>query len=575
MTGQIAKRVQLALAGGLGGALVWALVEAGDRDWIGQYPALILFGGIATLFGALLAMAGPIGLIRAVPRALGLAVVVAALIALTALRYETPDAFLFGAIPVLAVFTVATLPVPFLIAAATTGWRDYPALFLEAWSVALRYAAAGAFTGLVWLVIYLSDEVLRIVGIEVIGELLRHDIVIMVLSGAVMGLGMAVIHDLADLLSPYVVLRLFRLFLPVVLAVMVVFLVALPVRGLDGLAGDLSPALLLLTMVGGGISLVAIAVDQTDAEATQSLLLIRCAQGMALLLPVIAGLALWAIRVRVADHGWSPERVFVMLVAAVGVAYGLVYAVSVLRGGPWMERIRQGNIWMALVVLALAALWLTPVLNAERISANSQLARFEAGETPVEALDIGALRSWGKPGAEVIAVLEAKAKEPGQEALAARLAGDMPMATVDRPALVAGLAAVMPVQPATATGTRDTLLSAAEDYMLEDWTRVCSEPMATGQPGCLMVVADLIPQRPGEEAVLFLQRGADYVEITGLFIGDDGRIQSRGVARPDGQYLDGPTSLRLMAEFRTAPPPMTAVELNQIGTGASGLFILP
>ena len=54
--------------------------------------------------------------------------------------------------------TVATLPVPFLIAAARGNWRDYPALFLEAWSIVVRDAAAGAFTGLVWLVIFLSDS---------------------------------------------------------------------------------------------------------------------------------------------------------------------------------------------------------------------------------------------------------------------------------------------------------------------------------------------------------------------------------------------------------------------------------
>lgn len=575
MTGQITKRVQLALAGALGGALVWAVVEAAERDWVGEYPAMVLFGLVGTFFAALLAMAGPIGLVRAAPRALGLAVVVAGLIALTALRYERPDDVLMAGIPALAVLVVATMPVPFLIAAATSGWRDYPALFLEAWSVALRTAAAGAFTGLVWLVIYLSDEVLRIVGIAVIGELLDHDVVVMVLTGAVMGLGMAVIHDLADLLSPYVVLRLFRLFLPVVLSVMAVFLVALPFRGLDGLAGDLSPALLLLTMVGGGIALVAIAVDQTDAEATQSPLLRRCAQAMALILPVIAGLALWAIWLRVADHGWSPERVFVALIAAVGVAYGLVYALAVLRGGAWMERIRQGNIWMALGVMGLDALWLTPVLNAERISAQSQLARFEAGLTPVEALDIWALQSWGKPGAEVVAALEAKAREPGQEALAARLAGNQPATAVGRPALVEGLGAAMQVQPATATGTRDTFLEAAEDYMLEDWTRACADGTGASQPGCLMVVADLLPQRPGEEAILFLPRGADYVEITGLFLGDDGRVQTRGVARPDGLYLDGAATARLMQEYLAAPPPLTAVELNQIGTGGSGLFILP
>jgi Domain of unknown function (DUF4153) len=575
MTGQIAARVQLALTGAVGGALFWAVIEATDRDWIGQYPAMVLFGLISTFFGALLGMAGPVGLVRSIPRALALALVVAGLIALTALRYENPWDFMQGGLPALAVITVATLPVPFLIAAAKSGWRDYPVLFLEAWSVALRFAAAGVFTGLVWLVIYLSDEVLRIVGIDVIRQLLEHEVVPIMLTGAVMGLGMAVIHDLADMLSPYVVLRLFRLFLPVVLAVMAVFLIALPFRGLEGLAGGLSPALLLLAMVAGGISLVSIAVDQSDADATESPVLVRSAQAMALVIPVVAGLALWAIWLRVSDHGWSPDRVFVALMAVIGVTYGLVYALAVLRGGAWMERIRQGNILMALVVVALAALWLTPVLNAERISAQSQLARLEAGKTPVEALDLYALRSWGKPGAEVVAALEAKAKEPGQEALAARLAGDQPAESVDRDAALARLVAAMPVQPATATGTRDSLLLAAEGYMVDDWSLVCDAGLTPGRPGCLMVVADLLPARPGEEAMLFLQRGADYVEITGVYLGDDGRIVTRTATRVDGSYYDGPGAADLMRQYQDAPPPLTPAQLNQLGTGETGLIILP
>lgn len=575
MTGQIAARAQLALAGGLGGFLLWVVFRAHDRDWIGDYPALILFGMVATLFGALLGMAGPIGLIRALPRAVLLAVAVGALVALTMLRYADADDFVRAGIPVLATVAVATLPVPFLIAGAKSGWRDYPALFLEAWSVVLRFSAAAAFTGLVWLVIYLSDEVLNIVGIAVIGRLLEHEVVPLVLSGAVMGLGMAVIHDLADLLSPYVVLRLFRLFLPVVLAVMAVFLVALPFRGLDGLAGGLSPALLLLTMVAGGISLVSIAVDQSDADATQSPLLIRSAQGMALVLPVLAGLALWAIWLRVAERGWSPDRVFVVLVAGIGVAYGLIYALAVLRGGAWMGRIRQGNIHMALAVTVLAALWLTPVLNAERISANDQLARFSSGRTAVETLDLYALRSWGKPGAAVVAELEARAKEPGQEALAALLSGEVPTPAVDRAPLMASLRAAMPVQPATATGTRDTLFESAADYMLQDWLQVCGAALTPDQPGCLLVVADLMPTMPGEEAMLFLQRSVDYVEIAGLYIGEDGQLRQRGTTRPDGRYFSSTEALALMREYQITPPPVTAAMLNQLGTGETGLIVLP
>lgn len=574
MTGQIAARVRLAIAGGLGGALVWAVFQAGEKGWIGHYPAFALFGLVLAGFGALLAMAGPIGLVRALPRAFGLGLLVAGLIGLTALRWEDAEDMFNGPIPALALLTVAALPVPFLIAAARTSWRDYPTLFLEAWSIVLRGVAAAAFTGLVWLVIYLSDEVLRIVGIDAIRQLLDHEVVPMVLTGAVFGLGVAVIHDLADLLSPYVALRVFRLFLPVVLAVMAVFLVALPFRGLDGLAGGLSPATLLLTMMAGGIALVSITIDQTDADATQSRLLVRCAKGMALVLPVVAGLALYAIWLRLADHGWSPERLFILLVAGVGLVYGLVYALAVLRGPGWMERIRQGNIRIALGIIALAALWLTPVLNAERISAESQLARFEAGAGGVETLDLYALRSWGKPGAAVIAALEEKAKAPGQEALAAALAGQPAGPVIDREALVAGLIAAMPVQPATATGTRDTLLRAVDDYQLQDWNQVCEGP-DTGAPRCLMVVADLLPDRPGEEAMLFLQRSPDYVEISGLYLDDGGNPVLRTASHPDGRYPDAAEAATLLRQFQETPPPVTAVPLNQIGTGATGLIFLP
>ncbi|WP_374434806.1 hypothetical protein [Tabrizicola sp.] len=573
MTGQIAARIRLALAGAIGGAAVWAALEAADRGWIADIPALALFVFLVTSNGALMAMAGPIGLGRATPRAALLALVVAGLAWLAALRYGDVDDFMFSALPLFAVATLATLPIPFLIAQVRSRWNDYPVLFLEAWSVVVRFAAAGAFTGLVWLVIFLSDALLRIVGIEVIGRLVEHDLVALALVGAIFGLAMAVIHDLADLLSPYVVLRLFRLFLPVVLAVMAVFLVALPFRGLDGLVSGLSPATLLLTMVAGGVALVSIAIDQTDAEATQSLLLIRCAQGMALILPVMATLAVWAIWIRVADHGWTPGRLFILLVAVIGLVYGLVYAVSVLRGGAWMERIRQGNIRVALGILAVAALWLTPVLNAERISAASQLARFEA--QGVEALDIGALESWGKPGAAVLEDLRNRSTEPGQEALALALSGGATDTPDNAPALAAELAAKLPVQPTTATGMRDVILGAAGEYQLQDWLQVCAVPLDDGLSACLLVVADLLPLRPGEEAMLFLHRSPDYVEVSGLYLDDSGMLVWRSATRPDGRFLSSEEAAQLLRQYQAAPPPLTGAELNQLGTGEDGLVFLP
>ncbi len=580
MNGQLAERWRLALIGAAGAALLWALVEAVERDMLGDRLALILLTLVATGFAALLAMAGPIGLGRAAPRALGLGVVVAALVWLAGLRHAEVDGLFASPLPPLAALAVASLPVPFLIAGARNGWRDYPALFLEAWSIVVRYAAAWAFVGLLWLVIFLSDQVLLIVGVTVIGDLLDHWIVPAVITGAALGLGMAVVYELADLLSPYLVLRLFRILLPIVLAVMLVFLAALPFRGLEGLFNGLSPALLLLTMVAAGVSLVSVTVDQSDADATQSPVLRRAAQGMALILPVLGGLAAYAIWLRVDQHGWTPERLFVALVAVLGLVYGAVYALAVLRGEGWMARIRQGNIGMALLMIVVAGLWLTPILNAERISANNQLARIEAGKTAVADLDIRAMEGWGLPGERALALLTERAQEPGQEALAARLAGVDDPATVGldadaRAEAARVLSAAMPVQPTSATGTRDMLLSAAETYMLADWQVVCDRRLEDGSPACLMVVADLLPTQPGEEAILILEREPSYVEVLGLFMADDGMLLSRSVMLPDGSYLATEDAAALLRDWAKAPPPLTPALLNQLGTGETGLMIRP
>ncbi len=570
---ELVDRWQLALLGAVGGGLVWAVVEAAEADTISARAGLVLVALVATAVGSALAMAGPIGLMRALPRAGALAAVTAALVWLGGLRHL--DGIAGSALSVLAALTVASLPVPFLLISARGGWRDYPALFIESWSIVIRLAAAAAFTGLVWAVIFLSDQVLRIVGLTVITDLLAHWVVGAVLTGGILGFGLAVVQEQAGLLSPDLVLRLLRLLLPVVLAVMVVFLLALPFRGLTGLFDGLSPALLLLTLLGTGIALVSVAVDQSDAEATQSRALQRAAQGMALGLPVLAGLAGWAIWLRVDQHGWTPERLFVALVAGLGLGYGASHALAVLRGGGWMGRIRRANLWLALAVIGLAALWLTPLLDADRISARDQLARFDAGRTPLADLDIAALRRWGHAGEAVLAGLAERAKDPAEADLAARLAGAADPGGSGRAADLAALATAMPVQPAGATATRDSLLAAADDFQLGDWSETCARGQGTAWPGCLMVVADLLPARPGEEAVLMLVYSKTYVALLGLYLDDNGGLATRTVLRADGRAAGHDEALKLLEAWTKAPPPLTPALLNQLGTGGTGLLFLP
>lgn len=573
MNEPMGERWRMAGVGATVGALIWAVFEAGDAEWIGERAALVLMSLILSGGAATLAMSGPIPFRQAVPRALGLAVVTAVLVWLAGLRHA--DGIFGSGLSVLAAVVIATLPVPFLLVQAQGNWRDYPALFSAAWAIVVRLVAAAAFVGLSWGVVFLSDQVLGIVGVTLISDLLDHWIVSAVVTGTLFGLGMAVVHEQAETLSPYPVLRLFRLLLPVVLAVMLVFLVALPFRGLNGLLDGLSPTLLLLTLIAAGVSLTSITVAQTDAEATQSRVLGHAARGMTLILPVMGALAAHAVWQRVDQHGWTPERLFAALTCVIALGYGLTYALAVLRGQGWQERIRQANIRMALLATGLAALWLTPVLNAERISARDQLDRLETGQTAVADLDVEAIRRWGYPGQAVLDLLADRAKEPGQEALAARLAGTNDPGGNLRLEAARNLAAIIPVQPAGATGTRDMLISAAEDFQVSDWTGICSRQIASGRPGCLMVVADLLPRRPGEEAMLLLLRTDTYVELLGLYLDDAGRLATRPVQRADGRFLTMDAMVALVESWSAAPPPMTTAPVNQLGTGEDGLLFLP
>ena len=70
--------------------------------------------------------------------------------------------------------------------------------------------------------------------------------------------------------------------------------------------------------------------------------------------------------------------------------------------------------------------------------------------------------------------------------------------------VLAGLVALMPLQPPTATATRDFMLAGLDGYTVNDWAMACGRGLPDGKPGCLMVVADLWPREPGEEAIVLL-----------------------------------------------------------------------
>jgi hypothetical protein len=534
------NRVHHVLLGLLAGFSGWILSDV-LRFKLDEVLVFGLAVAAIVFFGAALAMLAELGPRATLPAAALLAVPAAALAVWGSMRFADVDAFLSSGHVILAMLVFGSLPVPFLMArlrGGRWGWLDYSALFTHSWNIVVRYASAWAFTGVVWGVLWLSANLLELVGVTVLLRALAMPLVAWGVTGAALGLGLAVVSELADLVSPYLLLRLFRLLLPVVLVVVAVFVLALPLRGLTQLFGELSAAGMLLVTAAGMVSLISVAVDQDDEDAVSGYVLPWSARALAVLLPVLAGLAAWAVALRVAQYGWTPGRVAAALGTGVSLGYGGLYALAALRGRGWAERIRRANLVMAGALIALAALWLTPALNAEAIATRSQIARFDAGQSGLAQLPLWELsRDWGKPGQTAFAMLQARASQPGQEALAARLAelaaSRSPweletQAPQDDEAAAANLgrATEVPVLP-QGQPVPEALWQALGDDLRATVLKGCARPTAAGHPGCLLVLADLMDDFAGDEAVLIFDSGETTVIDSTLTLARDGDIWVR------------------------------------------------
>jgi Domain of unknown function (DUF4153) len=578
MLAEVKMRWVLAAFGALAGATLWALIEAADRELVSQRLLIIVTVAAAGFFSSGLMMAGAVSLRRALAGALLIGGVMGLLTLLVGLRFTDAEDLLNGPFVVLALMAIAVIPVPFLIAQGGAGWRDYPSLFDGSWAIVVRGATAGVFTGIIWGVIALSDELLKIVGIPVIGDFAYSGIVPFLITGAGFGLALAVVIELSHLISARIVVRLLRLLAPAVLVVTAVFVIAAPIQGLSNLFNGLSAASILIAMGISALTLLTLIVDRDEAHAPASPVLQWTARGLSVLLPVLGALAFWAVMVRVVQYGWTPNRLFAVLSAGVLLAYGLWHAFSVLRGTGWQARVRQGNLAMALVVLAVAVLWLTPILNAERMSARSLVARALAGEA-LDPNDRWAIALWGKPGEAALAELTEAAKSGDLPKLTAWLSDESipasggELTAEGRVALQAEVAAAMPLQPASATGTRDSFLMLMQEYELRDLQRACGRLQPDGTASCVMVVADLLPGMPGEEVALIVDYG-DYVTMDGLYF-RDGYVVREPLRSASGLYPAYEEMRALLAQWQAAPPPASRVELNQLGTGQGGVYLAP
>jgi hypothetical protein len=112
------------------------------------------------------------------------------------------------------------------------------------------------------------------------------------------------------------------------------------------------------------------------------------------LLVIVAATALYSLALRTSLFGLTPARYWGLVTAAAALAYAIGYSVAAGSRGAWFARMGTLNVALALALLAVLLLSVTPVADPLRLSIDSQARRAFAA-TDDEAR-VGALHFLGR-----------------------------------------------------------------------------------------------------------------------------------------------------------------------------------
>jgi len=447
----------------------------------------------------------------------------------------------------------------------------YATCFESAWKLAIQLLFSALFVVGIWLVMWMGAALFGLLKLNFLEKLLMKSwfsvpLVCLAFSSAMHTTDVrpAIVRGIRSLL-----LVLKAWILPIAVLLVGGFLAALPFTGLEVLWQTRHATAVLLASSAVLVVLVNAAFQAGDAAAGLAGSVRFSARLACFLLPPLAMLGVYALGLRVADYGWTPDRVIAAacLLVAVFYAGGYVYA-AVRRGGPWLDGLRQVNLAAAMLSLAVALSLFTPLADPARISVASQVARLATGATATDKFDYGFLRFRGaRYGMEALQALAAHGAGPQAAVVRLRAASVLKQSYEDRgdagTAGPADIAANLSVWP---QGVR-----MPPGFLAQDWAAVRYPAWA---PGCLRRSGSrcdavlLDADGDGRQDVLLI--GENRADGAALLAEREGRWQVIG--RPP-KSLAGCASLqqRLRAgEFSLAAP-----RLRELEAGGQRIVLAP
>ena len=286
----------------------------------------------------------------------------------------------------------------------------YPHFYRQLWLNALTLLIVFVANGLFWLVLLLWSEMFKLVGIPFFSTLFFDtDWFGYVAFGLITALAVVLARTQSRLVTAVQKLLTFIAtgLLPLVALLALMFILTLPFTGLEAISQRVSAAGLMSTLTLLLLLLMAIVREpQKEALPYPGALryLIKCSLAVTPIYTLIAGWALW---VRIQQYGWTPERLYGVLVVVVLLVWSFGYLASILRRGRNPLEL-QGPVILGVSLLALGLLVLlsSPVIDAWRISVNSHMGLYHSGKIKPDQVSLYMLDHSGKPGRAALEALQ-------------------------------------------------------------------------------------------------------------------------------------------------------------------------
>lgn len=311
---------------------------------------------------------------------------------------------------------------PFAQVWVASGGRrfPYPDLFRHSWNNFFIGFVACTFTAVFWALIGLWAGLFKVVGVSFFADVFFTRAFASVATPVVTGAGIAIGRETDTITNMLrrITLAQFRALMPIVVTIVLLFLGTLPMTGVEPLWATRHASPLLFGLIGAMILFLNAVVQDGSGEPLRPLWFRRSVEAAVLGTPVLCGLLFWAIGLRIAQHGLTPDRFYVVVFAGIATLYAVGYAAAVLRPRErWLGLLRTVNVRMALVVAALALALHTPALDPLAWSARNQLSRVLDGVVPPERFDYTALAGLGRVGRVALGRLATLDAHPKAEAI--------------------------------------------------------------------------------------------------------------------------------------------------------------